>query len=218
MTHPSDTYNDRVLTSNSPAGEPPAQHDSPAPQDAAPLITAQPSDDHVAVLVPVAQPEMLERNFDRQAAESFRMATDVNANTVHKTVTSSADSFRAAVSSNTEKVVDVYAASTESYEAVSQALRASAEEFASGFTQLNLKLFEFGRLNAQSSLDYVRGVSSARTMRDLVDVQTAYMRGQYDALTRQMRELQTLTTELAGKTAAPLKQQITRATQLSRIC
>jgi len=57
-----------------------------------------------------------------------------------------------------------------------------------------------------------------RSVRDAVDVQTAYLREQYDAAATQIRELQALTTEIAEKASAPLKQQFMRSTQMFRSC
>jgi hypothetical protein len=212
MNHPSDIDDNEVLTAHGPS-EPPAEQPTPAPQTALP---EKPFDDDITAQVPGPRPEVLERNIERQAAASFQIAAG-QADQFRQTVSSNVDTVRVAASGNAEKVADVYAGSTEAYDAASQAMRASAEQFASAMAELNMKLFEFGRRNAESSLDFVRSVSGARNMRDLVDAQTAYLRGQYDALAGQLRELQTLTTELAGKTAEPLKQQITRAAQLPRI-
>lgn len=182
-----------VQPSDTPAPENPA----PATENIVPLnaMPENPVFQLPTVSNPMPQLEALQKTFERQAE----------------------DSFRTAVGSTTEAASGFYSAATESYESVSEAMRASAESFTTALTQLNWKLFEFGRLNAQSSMDYVREVSSVRNVRDLVDVQTAYVRAQHDALTSQLRELQTLTTDLAGKTAAPFKEQIALATRLPRI-
>jgi hypothetical protein len=128
------------------------------------------------------------------------------------------DSFRVAIGSNSPSVEGLYSAAGDAYQAVTYVMRASAEEWVTGFTRINTKLFEFGQLNAQNSMDFMRAISGVRTVRDAVDVQTAYLRGQYEAVSTQLRELQSLTTEVAGKTAQPFKQQFTRATQLGRMC
>lgn len=176
----------------------------PVPMPHANENPAQNAAEQIAVAVSAASQvdklqknvDKLQKNFERQAEDSFRMA----------------------VGSTAETVSDFYNSTTEAYEGAAQAMRASAEGFASAITQLNWKLFEFGRVNAQNNMNFVREVAGVRSMRDLVDVQTAYMRGQYEALTTQLRELQTLTTELAGKTSEPFKEQIARTTQLPRIC
>ena len=205
MTHPAENHNDEMPASDAAVMTPADENDLAAPQDekagarqpASETVAAQiPAPPPEALAVPLRHLETLERNFERQAEDSFRVA----------------------VGSSTQTMANFYEATSEAYETASQALRASTQEFATGLAQLNWKLLEFGRRNAQSNFDYVQSISRARTMRDLVDLQTAFMRGQYDALTNQMRELQTFTTALAGKATAPLKEQLTRATQLPRIC
>lgn len=147
------------------------------------------------VMLPIAVSER-EQSFERQAEDSFRMA------------------IGNAVEANTNNLCS---AASEAYENASHALRASAEELASGFTQLNWKLLEFSRANTQTNLNFMRDFAGVRTPRDLVDMQTNYLRGQFAALTGQLRELQALTTEIAGKTAAPFKEQFSRAVQIGRI-
>jgi hypothetical protein len=128
------------------------------------------------------------------------------------------DSFRMALGSNAKAVEGLYSSAGDAMETVTNTMRTSAEEWMTGFNKLNAKLFEFGRLNAQSSMDFMRAIAGVRSVRDAVDVQTAYLRGQYDAMTTQLRELQTLTTEVAGKTAQPFSDQFVRSTQLGRMC
>ena len=64
----------------------------------------------------------------------------------------------------------------------------------------------------------MRNFVGVRNPRDLVYVQANYLRGQFAALSSRLRELQALTTEIAGKTAAPFKEQFPRAAQTGRIC
>jgi hypothetical protein len=199
MTHPADDKYENNEPFSSPCDMPPLEPvgEQPAPPESAETIPAAPSpaaNENVAP--PVQAAEQMRKDFERHAEDSFRMAAGANAETI--------DGF--------------YAAATEVYENASEAMRASAETLASGIAQFNMKLLEIGRRNAESNLDYMRSVSGARTMRDLVDAQTAYMRGQYEAMTAQLRELQSLSTELAGKSAAPFQEQMVRATQLPRIC
>lgn len=128
------------------------------------------------------------------------------------------DSFRMALGRNAEGVRDFYSAATEACETAADAMRVSAEQLAAGMTALNMKLFEFGRANAQQHLTYMQHVAGARSVRDLVDVQASYVREQCDALTRQLHELRDLSTEIAGKTAEPFKDQFVRAAQRGRMC
>jgi hypothetical protein len=170
--------------------------EEPPYQESASATVPEPASENI-VQLPVPQPETTqEKSFEKQAEDSFRMMSG----------------------SDNPAVEGMYSAAGDAYQAVTHVMRASAEEWVTGFTRLNTKLFEFGQLNAQNSMDFMRAISGVRTVRDAVDVQTAYLRGQYEAMSTQLRELQSLTTEIAGKTAQPFKQQFTRATQLGRMC
>jgi hypothetical protein len=133
---------------------------------------------------------------------------------------SAAESFSIAASASgrLDDVQGMYTAGTEAYETIAHAVRASFEEVAAGFSEFNTKLMEFGRVNAQNNMAFMQSVAGVRSVRDAVDVQTAFMRGQYDAAATQLRELQALTTEIAEKAAAPFKQQFARSTQMFRSC
>jgi hypothetical protein len=150
-------------------------------------------------------------NIAAQAAQAMQAFED-----------SAEESFSiAAASAASDKPDDVqgmYTAGTEAYETITHAVRASFEQVAAGFSEFNTKLMEFGRLNAQNNMAFMQSVAGVRSVRDAVDVQTAYARGQYEAAATQLRELQTLTTEIAEKASAPFKQQFARSTQLFRSC
>jgi hypothetical protein len=128
------------------------------------------------------------------------------------------ESFRIAGSEKLEDLHGYYAAGTEAYETIAHAVRASLEEVAAGFGQFNSKLMEFGRVNAQNNVAFMQSIAGIRSVRDAVDVQTAYMREQYEAAAAQLRELQTLTTEIAEKATAPFKPQLAHSAQMFRCC
>jgi hypothetical protein len=149
-----------------------------------------------ATPVPMPQTAPAVQAFEREAEESFRMAA----------------------TGNLEELRGFYEAGSEAYETFAHALRASFEELATGIGQFNAKLMEFGRVNTQSNLEFVTSVAGVRSVRDAVDVQTGYLREQYDAASAQLRELQTLTAEIAEKATSPFQQQFARYTQMVRSC
>jgi hypothetical protein len=128
------------------------------------------------------------------------------------------DSFRIAATSNLEELRGFYEAGSEAYETFAHAIRASFEEFATGIGQLNAKLMEFGQANAQSNLEFVTNAAGIRSVRDAVDLQAGYVRGQYAATSAQLQELQALTAAIAEKAASPFQQQFARYTQMFRSC
>jgi hypothetical protein len=128
------------------------------------------------------------------------------------------DTFRIAATGNLEELRGFYEAGSEAYETFAHALRASFEEFAAGIGQLNAKLMEFGQANAQSNLEFVTNAAGIRSVRDAVDLQAGYVRGQYAATSAQLQELQALTAAIAEKAASPFQQQFARYTQMFRSC
>lgn len=165
--------------------------ENPGVDEASPVNDAQPAIEDIAPDVPIAS-----QDFEANAEESFSIAG----------------------SEKLEDLQGVYAAGAESYETITQAVRTSVEECAAGLGQFNNKLMEFGRLNAQNNMAFMQNVAGIRSVRDAVDLQTAYMREQYEATAAQLRELQTLTAEIAEKATAPFKQQLANSTQIFRSC
>ncbi len=204
MTHPVDDDHENNPPFSSPCSAPPIEpiRDEPVGDEDQQVSSSEMAGVGSAekietvVQLPVANPGTRQQSFEKHAEDSFRMAIGIRP----------------------ENMGDLCSAASEAYETVSHAFRTSAEELATGMTQLNSKLLEFGRANAQSNLAFVRDFAGVRSVRDLVDLQTAYVSGQFTAMTKQLRELQTLTTDIAGKTTAPFKEQLTRAAQTGRMC
>jgi hypothetical protein len=190
MTHPADDYKDMTLSSESSGALLASEEQMPALEDEdVSFVPPEPANQTVMPAPPIAQRGSPAARFERDA------------------------DMIAAAAPTPE---DLHAGASETYETVSQTLRVSTEGLTTAFTQLNWKLFEFARLNAEANFNFVRQIAGVRSMRDLVDVQSAYMRSQYDSLTSQLRELQTLSTEMTAKSTAPLAQPFSRATQLPR--
>jgi hypothetical protein len=213
-----------------PANEDPAPVPAPELASEEPLPAAAPANENVVIL-PLSEPEIRRKSFEKQAEDSFRMGLahrskrrlqpefgKIDAEQNASAQTRERSECVSALGGNSEAVDGIVSAAGEAYQTVAIAMRSSAEEWMTGFTRINARLFEFGQLNAQNGMDFMRAISGARTVRDAVDAQTAYLRGQYDAMASQLRELQTLTTEVAGKTAQPFTDQLTRAAQLGRMC
>jgi hypothetical protein len=128
------------------------------------------------------------------------------------------DSFRITATGNLGDLRGFCDAGSEAYETFAHAIRASFEEFATGLGQLNAKLMEFGRANAQSNFEFVTNAAGIRSMREAVDMQAGYVREQYDTASAQLQELQALTAEIAEKAVSPFQQQFARYTQMYRSC
>lgn len=231
-----DTPAQETADQETPAAVPDPANEDPAPVPAPELASEEPSATAAAanenvVVLPLPEPEKRRQSFEKQAEDSFRMGLAHQSRRMLQPEFGKNDAEQkagakarersegvSALSGNSETVDSIVSAAGEACQTVAIAMRSSTEEWMTGLTRINTRLFEFGQLNAQNGMDFMRAISGVRTVRDAMDVQTAYLRGQYDAMASQLRELQTLTTEVAGKTAQPFKDQFTRAAQLGRMC
>ncbi|NJM35896.1 MAG: hypothetical protein HC850_15725 [Rhodomicrobium sp.] len=77
--------------------------------------------------------------------------------------------------------------------------------------RLTFKLMEFAHANMRNNIELARDYASARSVPDIVNVQTAYFKRQMDLVNRQTAELQKLTVEIASKKAAQFQLPIHRS-------
>jgi phasin len=97
-----------------------------------------------------------------------------------------------------------------------QKLKAAAEEstamledtYASatkGVTAYNLKLLDCARANSNAAFDFAGSMMSVKSFAEAIELSSAHLRGQFEALTTQGRELTELAQKTAGDVAEPLK-------------
>ncbi|MGB0087593.1 MAG: phasin family protein [Rhodomicrobiaceae bacterium] len=76
--------------------------------------------------------------------------------------------------------------------------------------RITFKLMEFAQANFRSNVELARDYASARSIPDIVGVQTAYFKRQMELMNRQADELRKLTGEIASKKAAQFQLSIAR--------
>ena len=89
----------------------------------------------------------------------------------------------------------------EIYDRSKDALDASIATFESSFdaagrtTAFNRKIIDVARRNVNSVFDLAKSLAGAKKLTDIVELQAAYWRKQFDALTAQAEEVRTLSTK-----------------------
>jgi Phasin protein len=131
-----------------------------------------------------------------------------------------------------ERVVDqareAYARSSGTLEAAAQVMEKSLDVASRTAAALNRKIIAIAEKNLDSGFDLARSVSGARRFSDIVELQAAYWRKQYDALNTQVEEIRNLlfgfgitkpkTTEpLPGSKKAPSPAQQTPKKRTIRV-
>jgi phasin len=80
-----------------------------------------------------------------------------------------------------------------------------------GAADYGLKLIEVARANANAVFDYASELLTVKSPSEAVEISTAHMRKQIEAMTAQSKELTTLAQKVATETAEPIKAGVTSA-------
>lgn len=75
-----------------------------------------------------------------------------------------------------------------------------------GCTDYGLKLIEHARTNSNAAFDLYGELLTAKSFAEVVEKTTAYVRGQFDTVTAQAKELVECAQKAANDTAEPLKE------------
>jgi phasin len=80
-----------------------------------------------------------------------------------------------------------------------------------GYAGYGLKLVETARTNSDAAFDLMSELMTAKSYSEVVELSSAYLRKQFDALTRQAKELCDHAQKVAKDTAEPIKESISGA-------
>ena len=75
---------------------------------------------------------------------------------------------------------------------------------------LNRKIIDIAQRNVNSVFDLAKSLAGAKNLTNIVELQAAYWRKQFDALTAQAEEVRTLSTKVTADAAASIKAQVAR--------
>jgi phasin len=80
-----------------------------------------------------------------------------------------------------------------------------------GFADYGLKLIEAARANSNAQFDYASKLMGVKSLSEVVELSTAHLRSQFEALTAQAKELSALAQKVTTETAEPLKESFSHA-------
>lgn len=103
------------------------------------------------------------------------------------------EKMKAATEEATDLIEDSYAAASK------------------GYADYGMKTIEVARANANAAFDYASDLMTVKSLSEAVELSTAHMRKQFEAMTAQSKELTSLVQKVATDTAEPLKAGMTSA-------
>lgn len=80
-----------------------------------------------------------------------------------------------------------------------------------GCADYGLKVIEAARANTNAQFDYAGKLMGVKSLSEMVELSTAHLRSQFEALTAQTKELTALAQKVTTETTEPLKESFTSA-------
>ncbi len=109
----------------------------------------------------------------------------------------------------TEKSVDKaregYAKVKSASEDASAMIEATLEVTRDSFMEINLKAVDAAKDNSEAAFSHIRDMFSVKSLSEAIELQSAYSRKQYDAMSQQVKEMQETATKLAATMSKPAK-------------
>lgn len=80
--------------------------------------------------------------------------------------------------------------------------------FAKGFEDLGKTVFAFAQTQAEANVNAAKALMSAKTINDVVEIQSDLARNQFDAFVAESTKVSEMTVKVANETAEPIQAQL----------
>ena len=149
-----------------------------------------------------------------QARDSFKKAAK-EFETL-KLDTTVPESVRALAEKTVNQSREAYERGKEALEESIDALERSFDAVGQGATAFNRKLIDLAQRNLNSAFDLAKKLAGAKTLGEILELQSTFIRSQFDVFANQAGEIRALTTKIAADTTEPIKHQMTRTFDTAR--
>jgi phasin len=126
------------------------------------------------------------------------------------------ESVRALAEKTVNQTREAYERGKEQLEEAIDALERSFDAAGQGATAFNRKLIDLAQRNLNSAFDFAKKLAGAKTLGEIVELQSAFIRSQFDVFASQASEIRALTTKIAADTTEPIKHQVTKTFEATR--
>ncbi|MFC3072439.1 phasin [Shinella pollutisoli] len=121
------------------------------------------------------------------------------------------ESFREFAEKGAVQTKEAYAKMKEAAEDATKTVEATLESAQAGTVELGLKAIDALRTNAENSLSHMEALLGVKSVAELFELQTAFLRKQAEVAVEQARTLQETSKKVAEKVAAPGKSAAEKA-------
>jgi phasin len=103
---------------------------------------------------------------------------------------------------------DAYAKLKTSADEATALVEETVETARAGTYAIGLKAVDAAKSNSDASFSFARELFGAKSMTDVIEMQSTFARKQFDAFTSQFREFQALTEKLVTETTKPVADKV----------
>lgn len=130
----------------------------------------------------------------------------------YREMTSPDGSVPEAVRSMNEKTVaqtrEVYDRSKDAFDTSVSTLERTFDAAGQGVAAFNRKIVDIAQRNVNAAFDLAKSLAGAKNLAEIVELQAAYWRKQFSALTAQAEEVPALSTNVVADAGEPLKDHL----------
>ncbi len=123
----------------------------------------------------------------------------------------------AAVREMAEKSVaqakDAYEKMKSAAEEATDVLEDTYETTRKGVVTLNMKAIDTVKANSDATFAFARDLLAVKSLSEAIELQTAFTRKAFEAMTAQAKEFQELASKLAAESSAPMKDAFQKASK-----
>lgn len=121
------------------------------------------------------------------------------------------ESFRDFAEKGAAQTKEAYAKMKEAAEDATKTVEATLESAQAGSVELGLKAIDALRSNAENSLSHMEALLGVKSVAELFELQTAFLRKQAEVAVEQAKSLQETSKKVAEKVSAPGKSAAEKA-------
>jgi len=121
------------------------------------------------------------------------------------------ESFRDFAEKGAAQTKEAYVKMKEAAEDATKTVEATLESAQAGSVELGLKAIEALRTNAENSLSHMEALLGVKSVAELFELQTAFLRKQAEVVVEQAKGLQETSKKVAEKVSAPGKSAAEKA-------
>ena len=121
------------------------------------------------------------------------------------------ESFREFAEKGAVQTKEAYAKMKEAAEDATKTVEATLESAQAGSVELGLKAIEALRTNAENSLSHMEALLGVKSLSELVELQTSFIRKQAELAVEQAKTMQEATKKVAENVAKPGKEAAEKA-------